>query len=291
MTHAPAPGRGAAIGGGIAIAAIALGAALVVRALGGDVTTGVFLSYVVGASLIAIGVLFGYWGWGCSTLAYGVDGATLRVRWGLREVIVPLASIDIVAAAPRPDRIAGLNWPGHHVGRTMIEGSTPAHVFATSFADGQAVYVRAGALILVVTPADPDAFIAEVETRRRGAPSYVAPPRSAPIEVASVLSDRASLTLAIVGALVLAASFALLFVRYDDLASTLTVDYPISRDSAHLIDRDELFAIPLTGLALHIANLAAGVVLHRSQRALAQTLIGGSIFLQAVLLIALAAAV
>lgn len=291
MRFAPAAGRGVLVGGAISGLAAALGAALLIRATGGDVTFGAFLLYLVGGALALLAARFGYWTWGCATLSYEVDETALRVTWGVRRIIIPLASIDVVAAAPQPGRVRGLNWPGHHIGEALIEETTPVHVFATTFGEGDAIYVRAGTVILALTPADAGAFVAQVDGRRRGAPAYTAAPRTSAIELGSILSDGAALGLAIVSGALVAAAFAILFARYGDLPTTLTVDYPTGRDSAHLIERGDLFAIPLTGLAVLALNIALGIVLHRRQRALAQTIIGGGVFVEGILVLALAAAV
>ncbi len=291
MTFRPDRGRGVTIGVLVSGWLLALGIGVVVRASGGDVTLGAFLLYVMGGALALLGVAFTYWTYSCATMSYRVDDALLRVRWGLHRVTIPLTAVDVVAPAPAPERVGGLNWPGHHVGRAVLQETAPASVFATEFAGGEAVYVRARELILALTPHDAKGFIETVEARRRTAPTLVVQPSSSWFDPLSFVADRSARAMVAVAVALNAAAFGVLSARYDDLPETMAVDYPVGRDAAHIVQRDDLFAMPITAVALLGLNLVLGVLLHRRQRALAQTILGGSVFLEGVLIVAALAAV
>ena len=291
MIFRPDRGHGVTVGIIAAGWPLALGIGMLVRAAAADVTFGAFLLYAVGFLLLFLALAFGYWTYACASMAYIVDEATLRIRWGLHETVLPLARIDVVTQGLPPPNIRGLNWPGQHVGRSVLQDTAEATVFATEFRAESAVYLRSGEAILAITPADAPGFIATVEARRRGAPAYTAPSRSDAFEPRSFLRDRAVRASMALAALAVLVSFGVLFARYQDLADTLRVNFPSGSDVTHVIERGDLFAIPLTALAVVAVDVVLVIVLHRHQRALAQTMMGGATFIAMTLAVATALAV
>ena len=82
------------VGAGFTAWAALLAAASINIAAGGNAEFKTFLGWVVGGLLIGLALVFGNWAYSVWTLAYLIDRDTLVIRWGFREVIIPIDTIQ-----------------------------------------------------------------------------------------------------------------------------------------------------------------------------------------------------
>jgi len=291
MTFRPAPSRGVWIGVGLLTAA-ALGCialAMIVRALG----TGPQAAVLVAALLVAVPLAarLGYWVWGLVSLRYVLGRDGLVIRWAATRQVIPMSAITHVLAGRAYDApLAGLRWPGHEVGRTVLTDDAgerrDALVYATTPPEGQLVVITPS-LAYAISPADAQAFVDDFRMRHRLGPTQAWEQHTAraPIARLSVLADRPALGLLALAAALNVLAFLWLTWHYPALPEQVALRYRFDLALGQpapgpLSPTASAWNLPLIGLAVMVANGALAAVGHSRARHAALLLGAGAALVQ-----------
>jgi uncharacterized membrane protein len=142
----------------------------------------------------------------------------------------------------------------------------------------------------VVSPADFDTFVQDLEQRRNlGATKPLAPTIEAGrMFLYDFWNDRTVRWLMIVAVLLNLLALALLAWRYPDLPATLEMRFDATGQAADVRPRHQVLFIPLAAFALLLVNLVLGLALYRRQTLSARLLQGASVIVQILFFVALA---
>lgn len=280
----PRRSLGTLVGAVPAAVALALAAALAVRASAWPVSLTQFLAFLSAGVLVAVALLFAFWSYACSTLRYVLDRSGLTIVWGPIRHFVPLERVQALVhgRGENQPRVRGLSWPGLHVGRGEAEGLGPVLFYSTHTSPEGIIYVRTPEATYALSPKDPARFVAQVQRLQAGAAPLGEAERVQRGLVAAhpLWSDRLAQGLA-AGAIALnLALWGYIFSVYPDLPTRIALEFPPLGEVAALQPKGELFRIPATALAVLAVNLLMGLVLQGRERAGTYLLFTGSIFLQ-----------
>jgi len=226
-------------------------------------------SVLVLLSLPWLGLL-GYWLYGLFTLRYHLDRNRLVIRWGSTWQVIPLPEIQKVEVGLRlasPLRYRGAWWPGYWAGRGQVANAGLTLFYATAPLARQVILITP-TLACAISPPDPEAFLCEFELRRNMGPTqWVEQSFNRPAFTRwTFWSDRTALGLLALEGFTAAALFGRLCGRYPLLPARLALHF----DAQGLVDRigqrSELFALPVIGLIVLVANLILGAFLYRRER-------------------------
>jgi hypothetical protein len=277
--------------------AVLLAAVLLVFAIGWDISTGKFLAFVGVFALLAVAALFTYWTYALLTLRYDLDQNGLTIRWGLVRQYLPLASIQrfVPGREIRPTQVQGVNWWGYHVGRGKVEGLEETLFYSTHRQPWEAIYIVTPGVAFVVSPENHVRFGLELQhLMRETGPdeSGLARPRATypALVVHPIWFDRYAQLLALASIGLNVALFGFICGVYPGLADKLNLAFP-PVGAIDLRDKNELFQIPLTGLALLAVSLAAALAIHKWERAASLLVLAGAVFTQGVFWVAAAIAI
>lgn len=223
------------------------------------------------AGLAALAVLV-YQTLNCAALRYRVDRNGVTIYGLGTQQVIPIGEIRQIL---RGDQIQGmvthrrgLRWPGWERGVGRIAGIGTAHFFATRPWPEQLVVVTSGPAF-AVSPRSPEEFLQAFAARQELGPNrqLEAGTRRASWLTWPLWTDRTAR--ALIGAAVAlnVGLFGYLSIRFPGLDMQL----PLHFSSAGQVDRIggkmELFALPIIGLIVLGANLAAGLILYKWERA------------------------
>lgn len=295
----PRRALGALVAGVPAVIAVALAAAVTVKASGWPISFPQFLAYGCAAALVALAAVFLFWSYACATLRYVLDRSGLTIVWGPLRHFVPLHAIKEVVhgrGEHRP-RVRGLSWWGHHVGRGEARGLGEAIFYSTHRAPEELVYVRTASATYAVNPRDPTGFIARVQrlqqqTARPEGEAAVA--ESVQRDIVSghpIWADRAAQWLTALAVLANLALWGYVFAVYPDLDPQITIEFPPLGDITELHSRQAIFRIPAFATAVLAVNLLVGLGFHWRERAATYLLLSATVFFQVVFLVAAGVAV
>jgi len=296
VSFRPARFTGVASGAAVAAVAVVLAAVLMAFAVGWDISTAKFLAFVGVFALVVVGALFAYWTYALLTLSYALSEEGLTIRWGLLRQFVPLASIQrfVPGREARLPQVQGVNWRGCHVGRGTVEGLGETLVYSTHRSPWDAIYIVTPGIAYAISPENHVRFVMELqhmlrETSAEGPP--VSPRAAYPaLAVHPFFVDRYAQLLALAAIAANVALFGFISGVYPGLADKLNLAFP-PVGGIDLRSKDELFQIPLTGLALLAVTLAAALAVHKWERAASYLLLAGALFTQGVFWVAAAIAV
>lgn len=289
MEFRPPRAIGTLVGGGIALWCFIITGALVLRALGADVSLGIISLYVLAALFFAIGVLFVYWTYSLTTLRYTLDRNALTITWGDIRQLVPINQIERLVPGrelPNP-HIAGVSWLGHHTGHAEVEGGIGDTLFySTHRSPEDLLYVVTPAQSYAISVEDDVAFAEAVQAQQR-AGSLVAVPQAPDrlyLAAQPFWEDRTAQLLALAAFGAFFAMFGYVYQQYPDLPQSIPLSFPQLNGVTRVGDKDELLRIPLTGIAILLVNLALGFVAHAWERMVGYVLLVAAIAAQGALL-------
>jgi hypothetical protein len=291
----PDRSTGLAVGAGLSGFALLLALVLLAQGFGFSASFAQFLAYAGAAVMAAIALAFGFWTYACATLRYEVGAEGIAVRWGPIIHRISAGSVRGVTRGrgeQRP-RIAGLGWPGYHIGRGEVEGLGRTMFLSTHRSPEDVVYLRTEGLVYALSPSDPDRFVAAVERAMKGGVTEAAAPsveRHA-VLVHPIWADRVAKALLLTGVLMNAGLWAVVLAVMPSLSSEITIEFPPVGDVATLQSREEILEIPATATAFLAVNVLGALLFHVRERAATYLLLSGSIFFQAVFWVAAAVAI
>ena len=291
MVVRPDRRTGTLIGAAIALCALAAAGLLGWRITEQPLSLSSFVSGAVAVVLLFLAALFGYWTYGCWSLAYHLDRNALTISWAGNQQVIPLDEVRSLVPGPAahaPRVLGGVEWPGYHIARSEVAGLDPPGpvlFFST--------HVKPQDLLYVVTPArayglsvpDAPAFAQELKLRLRlGLTEHLEQEarRWLPWDLPAWQDPLVIglLALGIVANLVL---FAYLAYLMPALEALIAMHYTPQGIVDHIGVKVELFWLPATGLVLLLVNGAAGIGLHQRERFAANLALIGAVALQVIL--------
>ena len=290
----PPSAIGTLYGLAITLFALVAGGGLLYRGLTMDVQLIQVVPLVVGAALLLLGLLFGYWTWGCSSLRYIVDRNALSIRWGNLQQIVPLASIEkLIPAGAEPVLIEGVNWNGHHVGRGDVPDVGEVLFYSAHRAPNEVLYVVTATESYGISVPDHVFFAQTVQSNQsRGALfEQRQAVRRWGIAAQSFWLDPVArvLTVAMVGAFIAVLGYVL--DTYPGLAQSVALRFPSLGGVVRVADRSELLDIPRSAAGFLAVDLVLAALLHSWERMVGYVLLLAGIAIQVMLLVAAIVAV
>lgn len=269
----------------VAAVALAVGLALALRAFSFGISFAGFLAALVAVLVLAGGGVAAYWAWACLTLRYEVSDGVLRVRWGWLTYEAPAAGFERVVRGregAEPD-VRGLVWPGCAVGEATLGRAGAVRFFSLHRAPSEVLYLIGPAGNLALSPADRNGLIralqAAGEPPGAGGSARVSIPRALQ---APIWGERRLLLIAgaVLGLAALAT--AIIFSRYAGLADEVVLRFP---EDERLGSRSALLAVPVIAWLVAVLNVGLAVAVAH-QRVTAATLLLGTVFVQALLVLA-----
>ena len=249
----------------------------------------VFLYALLAGGAAAGAIFLAYHLYGYFSLRYTLDRNALIIRWaGLRQVI-PLARIrqaravgDLPAAA-RPPAPRGVRWPGLWVGTGRAADGAPVLSYAT-VAPARQVLVVTPTVQYTISPADPQAFLAELAGRQALGPTQEATEGTQVARWAEhpLPGDRVARGLMLAGLALNLALFGYLAFMYPALPDLFALHWNTQGDPDRIGHPGELLRLALIALGLWGADLLAALVVHPRERLAALFLYGGAVVVQVV---------
>lgn len=245
-----------------------------------------FLGALIVASLPLLGLL-AYWIYAYFNLAYRLDRNGLIITWGATQQIVPMASIcEIVRGEEMtgPVRVAGLNWPGYQVGSGNLPHLGKTLFFATRPLPEQ-LFVVTPALVYAISPANPAAFLADFERRRRlgAVHTWAQTTRRPEWAMLPFWHDAGVHYLAGLAFALNALLFAYICARYSALPELVPMHFDVFGEPDRIGLRSELFRLPVFGAIVLLLNAALGASVHTHERLATYLLLGAAAFMQVLL--------
>ncbi len=200
------------------------------------------------------------------TLRYSIDRNGLYIQWLGSRAIIPLNQIDRVdqGALALSDWRATLNSMGYYYGQVKALDGTIIHRFTTRpLAEALVVYASNAAY--AISPADPSAFVQELEQRRRlGAIQPLTPG----IEVARFLvydfwADPIIRQLLLATLVLNLLLFGAIAVIYPYLPPHLEWRGDQIGAAAELAPRVRIFFLPVAAALTALFNIVGGLIVYR----------------------------
>lgn len=285
---------GTLIGAGAAAGALALAAALLIKAIDWPISFPQFLAYLGAGSLVLLAALFAFWAYGCVSLRYTMDRGGLTVVWGPLKHFVSFDKVQglVHGRWGQKPQVQGLGWRGYHIGRGYVEEFGRVLFFSTHRTPEELVYVQTADTTYALSPRDPARFIAEAQRFQKASAPQDRPAVQRHLLAAHpIWADRTAQALAIAAIVLNLALWGFLFAVYPHLNSEITIEFPPIGDIATLQSRHEIFKMPATATAILAANLLAALGFQWRERAAAYLLLSGAVFFQALFYIAAVVAI
>lgn len=259
-------------------------------AIGSPAEFKTFLAWVVAASLVLLGLIFANWAYSVWSLAYIIERDRLVIRWGLREVVIPVDTIQRMVPGRTLDesKIEGLNWWGCHVGSADVKRIGATLFYSTHSSPDELLYVVTTEETYALTVLDQARFAEEVQARAEVGPVEQHDQRSSAIGIAAFPFWRDGFA---IGAFAISAALCAIlcgyvYARYPGLPNVIQLSFPALGGVVRVGDKSELLRIAYLGGGVLIVNSVVGVFVHARERAAGLWLLTSSGMLQLVLLAA-----
>lgn len=286
----PPRALGVIVGGGLAAWSFVFAGLAVQAGIGAEAEFKTFLAWLVGAMLLLLGLLFANWTYALWALAYIIDRETLTIRWGFREVVIPIDTIQRMVPGRTLDeaRVEGLNWWGCHVGSADVKRIGYTLFYSTHGSPDELLYIVTTEESYAVTVLDQAMFAEEVQARAALAPVLTHHQRSAATGIAAFpfWRDRVAIVAAALGAIACAVLVGYVYTRYPSLPSVIQLNFPALNGVVTVGDKSQLLRIAYLGGGIFAVNSVLGVLVHARDRAAGLWLLTSGGMLQGVLLAA-----
>lgn len=286
----PPRALGVIVGAGFAAWAALLAAESINIAAGGNAEFKTFLAWVVGGLLAMLALVFGNWAYSVWTLAYLIDRDTLVIKWGFREVIIPIDTIQRMVPGRTLDeaRVQGLNWWGCHVGGADVKRVGYTLFYSTHSSPDELLYVVTTEESYALTVLDQAAFAEDIQARAAMGPVEQHIQRSAATGIAAFpfWRDRVAVVAASVSVAMCVLLCGFVYTRYPGLPNVIQLSFPALGGVVRVGDKAELLRIAYLGAGVLGLNLLLGVLVHSRERAAGLWLLASGGMIQGVLLAA-----
>jgi hypothetical protein len=288
--HRPPRALGALIGGALAAWCFLLMGLLLWRGLTLDIDLAAVFLYIVSGVFLGLGLLFAYWTYGCLTLKYHLDRNGLTIHWGDIRQFIPMDRIERLVPGrelPAP-KVTGLSWIGHHIGHARVEGLGDVVVYSTHGGHDDLLYVVTAAQTYAITVEDEVRFAEELQGHQKMGQMVSLPQVAERTSLAALRfwHDPYAVSLAMAAIAGFAVMLSYVFYSYPDLSQTIEIPFPEMQGITRVEDKEELLAIPMTGVGLLAVNLVLGFALHAWERAVGYMLFLAGLSAQIILLAA-----
>ncbi|MBI4498800.1 MAG: hypothetical protein HY689_12980 [Chloroflexi bacterium] len=285
MEFRPRVWPGVVVGGGIVALLAGLAVLLARRMLEQPVS---LVSFVVG--LVVLGLLLGaalflYWTAGCASLRYHLDRNRLAIRWGFSSYLVPLSAV--VATLPgtqggKRRAFRGVSWPGHHVGRALVDDLGEVVFLSTHLWSGELRYIVTSSLAYAISVPNPQRFLRELHRCQTLGPSEaVAPSAQRPAWLDLPLwHDRIVHGLLALGLVANAALFAYLCYAFPSLPELLPLRFTAEGVVEQIGLRSYVLMLPAVSLAVLVVNAVLGAILYARERIGTYLCLGAAVLVQ-----------
>ncbi len=296
--YRPARLIGTATGAVIVALALLLAALLMAFASPWAISAAKFLAFAVAFCLLALAAIFAYWTYACFTMSYSLDEKGLSIRWGLIRQFIPLGQIErcVPGREARFLQIRGVNWWCYHVGKASVVGIGEVLFYSTHQLAWEVIYIVTPSGSYAISPENSVRFTMEMQRLQRPQPAEEeeeAPRQRAEHPLVAkhpFWLDQRGQALALIAVLANVALFGFVFAIYPGLADQLNLAFP-PLGQTDLRPKSEVLQIPATALALLAVTLAAGLAVHKWERAASYLLFAGAILIQSLFWVAAAIAV
>ena len=249
-----------------------------------------FLAWTVAAVLVLVALVFANWAYSIWSLAYIVSRDTLTIRWGFREVVIPIDTIQRMVPGRTLDeaRVDGLNWWGCHVGSADVKRVGYTLFYSTHSSPDELLFVVTTEESYALTVLDQAAFAEEVQARAEMGTVERHTQRSVATGIAAFpfWRDRVAIGACAVGAVFCAILCGYVYARYPGLPNVVQLSFPALGGVVRVGDKSELLRFAYLGCGVLIVNTLLGVAIHARERAAGLWLLASGGMLQAVLLAA-----
>jgi hypothetical protein len=259
----------------------ALALALAIRGALRGVTFAAFGGDLIALLLLVLAAVFAYWSYCVYTLRYLVDDDALVVIWGLVRNVIPVDQIDriVLGRRFRTPRISGITWPGCQVGRGYVDSLGQVLFYSTHRAPADLVYVITREATFGLSLADARGMARAIQTaqehpRRTDRPSVI----YGALPLQALLRDRRVLILGGAALIAFLIGVGYLASRYKGLPLNVAFSYPPTDGPQRIGKRTELARLPLTAFLWLLAGFALAAWSHSRLRAVAYSLLAGTLF-------------
>ena len=240
------------------------------------------------ALLVLAGVLV-YRVVGAWTLAYELDRNGLYILWAGNRATVPLGQVERVDVGAPGARLSPspLRGVGYYRGRGRTDDGRTLHMFATRPLR-QSLVLHTATDAYAISPADPDAFVQDLEQRRNlGVVKPLAPALDqSRIFFYAFWSDTLVRRALVVAFLLNLLLLGFLAARYPALGSTVQMRFNAAGALAELRPRHQVLFLPLAAFVVSLLNTGLGLTIYARERAGARMLQLGSVLVQVLFAIA-----
>jgi hypothetical protein len=248
-----------------------------------------FLRGLAGLALLLLTFAIAYRVAATFTLAYTLDRNGLYILWLGNRAVVPLQEIERVerglgAAVGRGSPLGGL---GYLHGRTRLAGGRTLHRFSTQSL-ARALVVHTTSASYAISPQEADAFVQDLEQRRRiGAIQQLTPG----VEPGRAFfyafwEDRQVRAGLLVAALLNLALLGWLMFVYPGLPPLIDLRTDASGALATLAPRHQILFLPLAGLVSGLLNVGVGLAIYQRDPVGARLLQIGAAVVQLLFIVA-----
>ena len=224
------------------------------------------------------------------TLSYRIDRNAVTIHWLGNTAVVPMnriAAVEIGVQARRLPNLLARSF-GYRRGVGETAAATPLFLFSTAPLD-QSVILATDSSSYVISPANRDTFVQEVEDRRnlgivQGQSEGVL--RTSRLSYAFWTDNVVRLCL-LLGLLFNLVLWGVLSARYTGLSETVALRFDATGTIVGNVPREQILVLPLIGLLAWLANAGLGVGVYRLSRVGAVLLLVGTIVVQSLLAVSL----
>jgi len=246
-----------------------------------------FLSGLVVLLSIPVLLLAIYHTLGLVTLRYRLDRDGVFVRWFGSEQIIPIRDIQRIVPGDELGGVVvvrrrGLRWPGYERGTGQVPGIGRTSFLASQPLEGQLLLVTPGSAF-GISPRDLDGFMKAFEARQELGPNRLLERemRRARWLTWSFWTDSTAWILLGVAAVINLGLFGYLATSFPGLDFQLPMHFNRLGQPDRIEPKMQLFALPIIGLIILVANLSLGLLLYRRERAGSYLLWGAAAAVQA----------
>lgn len=286
----PPRALGVIVGAGLAAWSLVFAALALRVAIGAPAEFKAFLAWLIAGVLVLLAMLFANWAYSVWTLAYIIDRDVVVIRWGFREVVIPIETIQRMIPGRTLDdpRVEGLNWWGCHVGHADVKRVGYTLFYSTHSSPDELLYIVTTEESYALTVLNQAAFAEEVQARAALGPTEHHLQRSAATGIAAFpfWRDRVAIGAAAIGAIACAALCGYIYASYPGLPSVIQLSFPALGGVVRVGDKSELLRIAYLGGGILAVNSVLGVAIHARDRAAGLWLLASGGILQSVLLAA-----
>ncbi|NJM06551.1 hypothetical protein HC891_10710 [Candidatus Gracilibacteria bacterium] len=226
---------------------------------------------------------------GALSMRYAVDRNAVYVTWLGNRVVIPLAQIELIERG-----VTGKNALqfvmrsfGYYHGQMRLDDGRTLHLL-TPISPARSLVIYTASDAYAIAPDDADAFMADLEQRRRlGAIQQLTPAfDSGRLFLYAFWGDpvvKATL-IAAIGLNLLLLGF--LMVRYPGLEPLVEMRFTAAGDVAELRPRHQVLFTPMAASVILLLNAGLGLMLYKREQVGARMLQFGSLLVQVLFSIA-----